>query len=148
MDRIENRSHATVERSKRGACVAIRFKKIGVAPLPPAIAFGKAEGSLKDFDYYTLCNNPISTAVTPLMNYDRWRITITGACQYDRQPLPLSLLAFNGSFSSGEVHRLFQLGQSAALSLLVLFSDGSLCLTSSGLIFNAVPLSWSFELIL
>ncbi|KZV57098.1 hypothetical protein F511_05972 [Dorcoceras hygrometricum] len=31
-----------VERSKRGACVAIRFKKIGVAPLPPAIAFGKA----------------------------------------------------------------------------------------------------------
>ncbi|KZV53665.1 hypothetical protein F511_38165 [Dorcoceras hygrometricum] len=30
-----------VERSKRGACVAILFKKIGVAPLPPAIAFGK-----------------------------------------------------------------------------------------------------------
>ncbi|KZV32322.1 hypothetical protein F511_04030 [Dorcoceras hygrometricum] len=30
------------ERSNRGSCVAIRFKKIGVAPLPPAIAFGKA----------------------------------------------------------------------------------------------------------
>ncbi|KZV27759.1 hypothetical protein F511_32984 [Dorcoceras hygrometricum] len=40
-----------VERSNRGACVAIRFKKIGVASLPPAIAFGKA-ASARSYNWY------------------------------------------------------------------------------------------------
>ncbi|KZV41641.1 hypothetical protein F511_25790 [Dorcoceras hygrometricum] len=46
-----NNCPCLVERSNRGACVAIRFKKIGVAPLPPAIAFGKA-ASARSYNWY------------------------------------------------------------------------------------------------
>ncbi|KZV17095.1 hypothetical protein F511_24113 [Dorcoceras hygrometricum] len=35
-----------IKRSNHDACIAIRFKKIRVTPLPPAIAFGKARSLL------------------------------------------------------------------------------------------------------
>ncbi|KZV25653.1 ribophorin I family protein [Dorcoceras hygrometricum] len=41
------------QRSNRDGCVAIRFKKIVVAPLPPAIAFGKAE-SARSVHWYSV----------------------------------------------------------------------------------------------
>ncbi|KZV22842.1 hypothetical protein F511_40152 [Dorcoceras hygrometricum] len=80
-----------VERSNRGACVAIRFKKIGVASLPPAIAFGKAasarsynwyqsqgHGVFKTLPCWHLCLAPIVVTITPALHGDCGRYRQSG----------------------------------------------------------------------